>query len=935
MANQVQYPSLSHLETTARNRKGSGGAAEDMTFCVEYLQYPGVRPPVTRCAEKPGTWRGVRNRAPPSRAGRYSRSVGARRGATGLGSAAKGGPLVTSMCTCVGPHSPAPAAPLPQMHSRLDRGRDPARYNCRHAHRHSAGPADLRNQQSAVAEGTARVGPNPNDAQVTPSPVSPEISAETVARGIALGVSAGLPDHEEMGSEENGDAPGSAERPPCAVGLRDAQEMGGEERAAEEADAEASAHAPAAADRQGGLTQHVQGPTNTPARWGARQADEEELASAQSGGQARLRRDAQGHAVETRQAQGPAARSPQNPRAPDPVARMGPSPPTAPHPTPARRPIGDEADRAPLAGRAGAAGGRGTRGIRVGCGSIRRGRRGNGRGRRGEGARGTNRRRTGASGYARTAERLMREGAEGGEEVLSEEAEDEVEIEASDGGDPAFNPEREGMFEAEAEEDEAELELLLQEMESPDQQARGDPANRTTHRNRTAGENRARGGSQAATEDGIDSAAANENSEAPNPTPLMLKPDDLAKNTDLFAQVADWDLDPLRDSRQPPLARHPPEDLRESFAICMLTPLLHLAANPESPPGWKLLTFLPHLLLRTSSALLEALTARHPPARQSLPDWLHTATAEDPPTVEACDFRRLLAKLPNGVGAGPSGTTFEHIRDAALGNAEVLTHLLALTNTTLARKLPATAGELLTASRLLAFTKPQGGTRPIAVGECLLRIITKAALFLTAPAARTHFTPLQFGVAVAGGIEAAIHTACTYLEVHPGAVALQIDLANAFNAVERRAVFEGLRNEALKALIPLVRLSYGAASSLFLDHDFGAAPLQSARGVRQGDPLGPLLFAASIHPCLVDTAAAHPQVVLLAYADDITLLGDATACTAAFVHLTSALAALGLVHNPGKCAAWSAVAPRCRRAPPPTGPDPRLSARTACTPRCG
>ncbi|CAI5507084.1 unnamed protein product [Closterium sp. Naga37s-1] len=375
------------------------------------------------------------------------------------------------------PHSPAPAAPLPQKHSRPDQGRDPARYNCRHAHRHSAGPADLRNQPSADAEGTARVGPNPSDARVTPSPASPEIAEESVARGIALGVSAGLPDHEEMGGEENEDAPGTAERPPCADGFRDAQVMGGEERAAEEADAEASAHAPAAADRLGGLTQHVQGPTNTPARWGARRADGEELAPAQIGGRARLRRDTQGHVVEARQAQAPATRSPQNPRAPDPVARMGPSPPTAPQPTPARRPIEDEADRAPQTGRVGAAGGRGTRGIRVGRGSNCCGRRGVGRGRRGGGARGTNRRRTGASGYARTAERLMREGAEGGEEVLSEEAEDEVEIEESEGGDPAFNPEREGMFEAEAEEDEAELELLLREVEFPNQQARGDPAN--------------------------------------------------------------------------------------------------------------------------------------------------------------------------------------------------------------------------------------------------------------------------------------------------------------------------------------------------------------------------------------------------------------------------------------------------------------------------
>ncbi|CAI5493876.1 unnamed protein product, partial [Closterium sp. Naga37s-1] len=213
-----------------------------------------------------------------------------------------------------------------------------------------------------------------------------------------------------------------------------------------------------------------------------------------------------------------------------------------------------------------------------------------------------------------------------------------------------------------------------------------------------------------------------------------------------------------------------------------------------------------------SPEVLEALRTRHPPASQPLPEWLHAATAENPPAIEARDFRRIIAKLPNGVGAGPSGTTFEHLRDAALGNAEVFTHLLALTNTALAGKLPAVAGELLTASRLLAFTKPHGGTRPIAVGECLLRIIAKAALFLITPAARSHFVPLQFGVAVAGGIEAAIHT-----------------------------------------------------------------------------------------------TPAHPQVVLLAYADDITLLGDASACAAAFDHLTAALASMGLLHNPAKCAAWSAA----------------------------
>ncbi|CAI7893391.1 unnamed protein product [Closterium sp. NIES-53] len=194
------------------------------------------------------------------------------------------------------------------------------------------------------------------------------------------------------------------------------------------------------------------------------------------------------------------------------------------------------------------------------------------------------------------------------------------------------------------------------------------------------------------------------------------------------------------------------------------------------------------------------------------------------------------------------------------------------------------------------------------VGECLLRIVAKAALFLNGAAARAHLAPLQFGVAEAGGIEAAIHMARTYLEENPGSVALQIDLANAFNAVERAVVFEGLKNDALESLVPLVRLSYGTPSTLQLDHDFGVAPLLSARGVRQGDPLGPLLFAASIHPCLTATASAHPRVVILAYADDITLLGKAEACTEAFLHLTAALLRIGLEHNLGKCEAWSAAA---------------------------
>ncbi|CAI5936298.1 unnamed protein product [Closterium sp. NIES-64] len=342
-------------------------------------------------------------------------------------------------------------------------------------------PARADTRPSADAGETARDTPNSSDDQANPSPVSPEVDEERGARGIALGVSAGLFDHEEMGDEENEAAQDSADRPPHAEDVRDAQETGDGERAAAEADAGASARAPAAADRPSGSTQRAQGPTSTPVRWAAQQDDGEESAPARSGGRARSRRGAQGLADEGRQARAlPAARSPWIPLIPDPVARMDPSRPTAQQPTPARRQTDNEVDGAPRTERGGAAGGRGPRGIRVGRGSSRRGRRGNGRGRRRGGARGTNRRRTSASGYARNAERLMREGAEDGEEELSEESEVEAENEESEGGDPAFNPEREGMLEAETEEDEEELEQLLRGAEFPSQQARGEPANRTT-----------------------------------------------------------------------------------------------------------------------------------------------------------------------------------------------------------------------------------------------------------------------------------------------------------------------------------------------------------------------------------------------------------------------------------------------------------------------
>ncbi|CAI7729215.1 unnamed protein product [Closterium sp. NIES-54] len=103
----------------------------------------------------------------------------------------------------------------------------------------------------------------------------------------------------------------------------------------------------------------------------------------------------------------------------------------------------------------------------------------------------------------------------------------------------------------------------------------------------------------------------------------------------------------------------------------------------------------------------------------------------------------MLGRCENGVGAGPLGMTFEHLRDAAITNALVSTHLHALVNTILGGNLPASVANLLTTSRLIALAKSGGGARPITIGECLTRLAAKAALSAMGEAAHDFFLPLH------------------------------------------------------------------------------------------------------------------------------------------------------------------------------------------------
>ena len=74
-----------------------------------------------------------------------------------------------------------------------------------------------------------------------------------------------------------------------------------------------------------------------------------------------------------------------------------------------------------------------------------------------------------------------------------------------------------------------------------------------------------------------------------------------------------------------------------------------------------------------------------------------------------------------------------------------------------------------------------------------------------------------------------------------------LDFKNAFNCVDRSAFRAEIRRVAPR-LAPWVDFQYGEATPIY----FGSTRLSSERGAQQGDPLGPALFAAALHPHIQD-----------------------------------------------------------------------------------
>ncbi len=214
--------------------------------------------------------------------------------------------------------------------------------------------------------------------------------------------------------------------------------------------------------------------------------------------------------------------------------------------------------------------------------------------------------------------------------------------------------------------------------------------------------------------------------------------------------------------------------------------------------------------------------------------------------------------------------------------------------------------------------------RPIAIPESLYRICALCALEETKGAISAKLAEVQqLSVGIPCAAEGIATALRLFLEVpldvqsDPEASAdaaeplvrlvVNADASIAFNTVDRSAILEGVA-EVAPSLLPLVRCIYNRAGRLvFANSGPGAERFRvflSLTGARQGDPLGPVLYALGVLGAMRKVLATHPGLLAPSYVDDVNLAIEArgaaaasAAASAAFSSLQAEMGAVGIQYN--------------------------------------
>lgn len=240
-----------------------------------------------------------------------------------------------------------------------------------------------------------------------------------------------------------------------------------------------------------------------------------------------------------------------------------------------------------------------------------------------------------------------------------------------------------------------------------------------------------------------------------------------------------------------------------------------------------------------TDATYDILVSKHPAGPE-------VSRIKSPPSAIHCSVEQVkqsTSTFPVESGAGPSRLSPDHIKEAAVSflQTSVYEQLTNIVNLIISGNIPAEVQPYFCGAFLSPLVKKDGSIRPVACGDVLRRVSAKVLARAVKDKAATALFPHQLGVAVPGGAEIAVHTWREVVEEqksNPDAVALKIDLSNAFNNVDRGKFLE-LVNQHFPELCRFVWLCYGKESYLFIRDS--EKIIRSRQGTQQGDPLAFLL----------------------------------------------------------------------------------------------
>jgi hypothetical protein len=272
----------------------------------------------------------------------------------------------------------------------------------------------------------------------------------------------------------------------------------------------------------------------------------------------------------------------------------------------------------------------------------------------------------------------------------------------------------------------------------------------------------------------------------------------------------------------------------------------------------------------------------------------------EPLSITRDVVKEILGSLDVGSANGASGWTNYLLRTLFSSSDHAIAAITTFVNLTLSGAVDL---NILAESRIVFIPKKTAGDlRPLGIGDSWYRLIGRLVVKVIGADLGNDLMPHQLGVGVQGGCEIGARLPQYIARKLPGHCVLALDLTNAFGTIRRGLILQGVTARA-PSLLRFFRRAYSGASGLVSSS--GSLVGHSFTGVKQGDPLGSLLFCLGAQQMIlriaeevqgaVDHSASQGEPCgVIAYMDDISIYCPSTVAEEIAERLPSLITEYGL-----------------------------------------